>query len=316
MKIIIMGTGGFAVPTVQRIMDSRHEIVAVVTMPLRNVRTKKTVYAPVRELAMSFGCAILDPENVNDPSFLPTLQELDADLIFVCDYGKILSPDVIGSTKHGGINLHGSLLPKYRGAAPINHALLSGEPTVGVSVIHITPKVDAGPIVAQSEPLEVLESDTAVEIEERLSQIGAELVMEAIESLERGTLKPIEQAEGLVTKAPKLKKSDGKIDWTRPACEIFWQYQAMQPWPKIFTVLYRQNQKPLDVILGKIKALPERVENSKPGDIVSTENDPILVATGEGIVQILTLQPAGKKMMDAASFLRGHPLKPGDMFGD
>ena len=319
MKIIVMGTGGFAVPTFQRILDSRHEVLTVVTMPLRSVRAKKTVDAPVRQLAQSHNCTILDPENVNDPEFLPILRQFDADLIFVCDYGKILSPDLIALTRHGGINLHGSLLPKYRGAAPINHALWRGEPTVGVSVIHITPLVDAGPIVAQSEPLKVLESDTAVEIEEKLSRIGADLVMQVIESIENSTIKPIEQLEQLATKAPKLKKSDGQIDWIRSAEEIFWQYQALQPWPKIHTTLYRENREPMDVILDTIKAIPDHTDQrktAKPGEIISADKDQILVAAGQGTVQILSLQPAGKKIMDTASFLRGHPVKPGDRLGE
>ncbi|MDR1959846.1 MAG: methionyl-tRNA formyltransferase, partial [Planctomycetaceae bacterium] len=318
MRIIGLGTGAFAVPSLKRLMTSRHEITAVITMPQREIHHKKSAAAPVREWAGLHELLVLEPEDINDPAFLTHLNGLAADLLFVCDYGKILAKSVIGAAKFGGINLHGSLLPKYRGAAPINHALLNGEPVVGVSVIHITPELDAGPIVAQSPPLAVRETDTAVEIEAKLAEIGAGLVLEVADSLEHGTLKPVEQPEQLVSKAPKLKKSDGLVDWNRSAREIFWQYQALQPWPKIFTTLVRKNHPvPLNLILGAVRVCPEVsvALSAGPGEVLTAEKGTLIVAAGRGAVRISALQPAGKKMMEAASFLRGYPVQPGDLFG-
>ena len=340
MRIVIMGTGGFAVPTLERLLGSRHDIEAVVTMPLRNSRGAKSVVTPVRRFATAVGLDVFDPEDINDPAFLPTLQSWQADLLFVCDYGKILAPHVLAATTFGGINLHGSLLPKYRGAAPINRALLNGEPTVGVSVIHITPQLDAGPVVAMSDPLPVLTDDTAVEIESRLARIGADLVMAVLPQIENGTLTPVMQRDELATKAPKLKKQDGEIIWQRSAQEIIWQYQAMQPWPKIFTTWHRQNAgetepEPMRLILGRVREPADtnaknetafgnavNVANGAtgvgavPGTVVAAENDTITVATGNGILQILEIQPAGRNLMPVNAFLRGYPMKPGDRLSD
>jgi len=320
MRIVIMGTGGFAVPTFERLLNSPHDIVAVVTMPIRESRGSKTVTTPVRRIAEAAGLEIFDPGDVNDPSLLPTLHGWKADLLFVCDYGKILAPHVLAVTKFGGINLHGSLLPKYRGAAPINHALLRGEPTVGVSVIHITPQLDAGPVVAMSGPMPVLPDDTAVEIETRLALIGTDLVMSVLPQFENGSLTPVPQRNELASKAPKLKKQDGEIRWQRSAQEIVWQYQALQPWPKIFTNWHRMNppendSEPLRLILGPVRQIDAATADIAPGTVREASGNRITVATGSGILQVLEIQPAGRNMMPADAFLRGYLLQPGDRFG-
>ena len=319
MRIAIMGTGGFAVPTFEQLLGSQHDIVAVVTMPVRNPRASTAIATPVRSVATAAGLEIFDPANINDPTLLPTLHSWQADLLFVCDYGKILAPHVLAATTHGGINLHGSLLPKYRGAAPINRALLNGEPTVGVSVIHITPQLDAGPVVAMSEPLPVLPDDTAVEIEEKLARIGADLVMSILPQIENGTLASVPQRDELATKAPKLKKQDGEIHWRRSAREIVWQYQAMQPWPKVFTDWHKlnasgTNTEPMRLILGRVWLLDVVATGVAPGTVLEAKDDRVMVATGEGVLQILEIQPASRKMMPVNAFLRGYPLQPGDYF--
>ena len=323
MRIVFLGTGAFAVPTFERLLSSPHDIVAVVTMPLRHSHGTKAVATPVRSAAMAAGLEIFDPDNINDLSFLPTLHSLQADLLFVCDYGKILAPHVLAATRFGGINLHGSLLPKYRGAAPINRALLNGEPAVGVSVIHITPQLDAGPVVAVSDPLPVLPEDTAVEVEIRLAQIGAELVMSVLPQFEYGTLATVTQRDELATKAPKLKKQDGEIDWRRSAQEIVWQYQAMQPWPKIFTRWHRKNppesnSEPMRLLLGRVRLFTDTHAEAAevvPGTVLGAYDDCVTVATGSGVLQVLEFQPAGKKMMPVNAFLRGYHLIPGDRLG-
>jgi len=333
MRIVILGTGAFAVPTFERLLLSPHDIAGVVTMPMRHSHGSKAVTTPVRSVAAAAGLEIFDPENINDPAFLPVLHNFQADLFFVCDYGKILGPHVLAATRLGGINLHGSLLPNYRGAAPINRALLNGEPAVGASVIHITPQLDAGPVVAMSEPLPVLPEDTAVEIEAKLAHIGAELVLSVLLQLESGTLEKIPQRDELATKAPKLKKQDGEIDWRRSAREIVRQYQALQPWPKIFTMWHRKNAsesnpEPMRLILGRVRVADAEANTADvaPGTIVKVSEAGILVATGSvererdhgdpSVLQILEIQPANKKMMPADAFLRGYPIMPGDCFSD
>ncbi len=319
MRIVIMGTGGFAVPTFEQLLGSRHDIVAVVTMPIRASRGAKSLTTPVRSVASAAGLEIFDPENINDPTLLPIMNAWRADLLFVCDYGKILAPHVLAATKFGGINLHGSLLPKYRGAAPINRALLAGEPTVGVSVIHMTPQLDAGPVVAMSEPVPVLPEDTAVETEEKLARIGADLVMRALPQFETGTLAPVPQRDESASKAPKLKKHDGEIDWRRSSREIVWQFQALQPWPKIFTDWHRENEsEPMRLILGRVRQTDETVPSADfvPGTILEACEERVTIATGGGVLQVLEIQPAGRKMMPASAFLRGYPLQPGDRFGE
>ena len=315
-----MGTGGFAVPTFELLLGSQHDIVAVVTMPVRHSRGGKSVETPVRSVAQAAGLEIFDPENINDPLLLPTFKNWQADLLFVCDYGKILAPHVLAATKYGGINLHGSLLPKYRGAAPINRALLSGEPTVGVSVIHMTPQLDAGPVVAVSDPLPVLADDTAVEIEEKLAKIGADLAMQTVPQFENGTLTPIPQREEAASKAPKLKKHEGEIDWQRSAREIFWQYQALQPWPKVYTDWHRKNtteneSEPIRLIIGRVQPIDTAMPEILPGTVVEANDQGVTVATGDKLLQVFEIQPAGRKMMPVNAFLRGYPLQAGDWFG-
>jgi methionyl-tRNA formyltransferase len=333
-----MGTGGFAVPTFERLLESNHDIAMVVTMPLRGTRSGKTT--PVRNVAMEAGIPVFDPENINDPVYLQQIKSWNADLFFVCDYGKILAPHVIGASKFGGINLHGSLLPKYRGAAPINRALLNGEPTVGVSVIYITPEVDAGPVVATSEPIPVFADETAVDVEKKLAIIGAKLIPNVVAQIETGKIRPIPQQNGEASKAPKLKKHEGEIDWRRSASEIVWQYQGLQPWPKIFTtcrINYHtdskaKSEKQTRLIIGRIRPIDDNIaceiierfmaNNSGaagadivPGMILEASSQRMIVATGSGLLQIYELQPEGRTMTSAADFLRGHPLAVGQHFG-
>jgi methionyl-tRNA formyltransferase len=334
-----MGTGGFAVPTFEWLLGSSHDIVMAVTMPLRKTHTKNAMM-PVRNIAQEAGIPIFDPDNINDPVYLQQIRNWNADLFFVCDYGKILAPHVLGASKLGGINLHGSLLPKYRGAAPINRALLNGEPTVGVSVIHITPEVDAGPIVAISKPIPVFSEETAIEVEKKLAIVGAELIPNVIAQIEIGKISPIPQKNEDASKAPKLKKYEGKIDWRRSATEIVWQYQGLQPWPKIFTtcrINYHADsetkaEKNMRLILGHVRRLDDStareimehfattnpgvsVANIVSGTVLEASSQRVSVATGSGVLQICELQPEGRTMMSAADFLRGHPLVIGECLG-
>lgn len=219
-------------------MASQHDVVALVTMPLRS-----SVMPPMRIAAEKYGVPIFDPPDINSPEGIELLKKLDADLFFVCDYGKILSVEVLALAKHGGINLHGSLLPKYRGAAPVNWAIFNGDARTGVSLIHMIARVDAGPIISQSPPIPIRPKDTAIDVENRLAEVGSWLVARVIKQIEENDVHLVPQLLHLVSFAPKLKKESGLIPWGRTANQIIDHFRAMQPWPRSFTFWKRKNMR-------------------------------------------------------------------------
>ncbi|HEX3727506.1 MAG TPA: methionyl-tRNA formyltransferase [Pirellulales bacterium] len=313
MRLIMMGTGPFAVPTFERLYESRHEVLALVTRPPRALHGKSAAEAnPMRELAASRGTPVHAPESINAPAARAELITYRPDLFVVCDYGQILSADVLAISRLGGINLHASLLPKYRGAAPINWAIYHGEGETGVTVIHMTRQLDAGPAIVQLQtPIGV--EETAAEAEPRLAELGAPAVLSAIDLLEAGTAIPLPQDPGQATKAPRLNKSDGQVDWSRPAAAIKNQVRALVPWPKTFTFWRRGEQQPLRLILEKVQ-FDNAAHAASPGTILEANGDILRVATGAGTLAIQSIQPAGKRILTTAEFLRGYPVQPGDQF--
>jgi methionyl-tRNA formyltransferase len=313
MRLVMMGTGPFAVPTFRSLIESHHAVLALVTGALKEQGKRPATTNPMREVAAKCGTPIFDPESVNAPPSQERIGQFQADLLVVCDYGQILSTATLAQARLGGINLHASLLPKYRGAAPINWALWNGEKETGVSVIHMTPQVDAGPVIAQgSTPIDA--DETAVELEARLAQIGAWLVRRAIDSLESGTLEALPQSAALASKAARLKKSDGAIDWNKPALSIKNQIRALEPWPKTYTYWYRPGGPPLRLIAGPaivVAADP----SAPPGCVLEAKHDRLLIATPQQALQLTGVQPAGKRMLSIAEFLRGYHVMPGERFG-
>jgi methionyl-tRNA formyltransferase len=313
MRLVMMGTGPFAVPTFRGLYETHNTVAALVTGPLRSRGQQSVVSSPMRQVALEHGTPIFDPEDINIPEAQAELARYEADLLIVCDYGQILSASTLATARLGGINLHASLLPKYRGAAPINWALYHGERETGVSVIHMTPQIDAGPVIAQGSTL-IDPEETAVELENRLAEIGAWLIRRAIDSLEAGILEALPQDPALASRAPRLKKTDGEIDWSRPAEAIRNQVRALEPWPKTYTFWHRSQGAPLRLILG-----PVTVENvpphQRPGLVLEAAGDRLVIATGEGAARLERVQPAGKRSMSIPEFLRGYHLKPGDRLG-
>jgi len=311
MKLILMGTGPFAVPSFEALRGAGHAIALVVTRPQPPVKSRKgPPRSPVRDWGNEHGFPIFDPTNINDPESVARLQDLGSDLLMVCDYGQILKPAALESSKLGGINLHGSLLPKYRGAAPVQWALISGEALTGVSVIHMTPRLDGGPVLTTRQT-PIRDDETAGELELRLSLIGVEATVEAVDSLARWDgISPIGQMQdkSLATKAPRLKKSDGQIDWGRTAREIDCHVRGMQPWPVAFTqMVVCEDKPPIRLAIKEISVLDRAADNATPGQIVSGENDEgLMVASNDQLIRIERLQPAGKKQMSGIDFLRGH----------
>jgi methionyl-tRNA formyltransferase len=238
-------------------------------------------------------------------------------MLVVCDYGEILRPETLATARLGGINLHGSLLPKYRGAAPVQWAILRGETETGNSVIHMTPGLDAGPILAQQRTVIDPEEDAA-QLESRLATMGADLVLDVIDSLESGTARPMQQDTSRASKAPRLKKEQGAIDWSRPAQEIKNQVRALVPWPRAYTYWRRADTEPMRLNIDRVVLSTSTAgvasATSQPGTVLDDAHR-LVIATGDGPLEIVQLQPAGKRSMSAGEFLRGYRITPGERFG-
>lgn len=318
MKLILFGTGPFAVPSFKSLVeDSSHEVVALVTRPIADAgKRRKTAENPTRDLGESEGLTVLDPVDANDPEFVQTLADYRADLLVVCDFGQILSNDCLGAAKLGGINLHGSLLPKYRGAAPINWAIYHGDEKTGVTIIHMTPRLDGGPILVTAETA-IGRTETAEEIEPRLAELGVQPVHDAIAMLKKWDGESVigqPQDQALATKAPRLKKSQGQIDWTQSATQIINHIRAFQPWPGTFTHWHGPKQ-PLRLIVHAASLTTNSSgQIVEPGQVVACDAQQLVLQTGDGMLALDQVQPAGKKKMPIADFLRGRQPAIGDKF--
>ena len=309
MRILMMGTGPFAVPTFEWTLASDHQVIGLVTRPDKVARgRKKAPRNPMRETANANHVDVYSPESINSDEGLSLLEEMNADLFIVCDYGQILSQEALTKARLGGINLHGSLLPKYRGAAPINWALLNGDTEAGITVIHMTSRLDGGPMLCKRS-LQVGPDENASELEPRLSELGVDGVRESLELLETwdGTTQLGElQNRDEVTKAPRLLKSDGLINWTHPAIDIKNRVRALQPWPGTFSNLLRPNKEPMRVIFRAVGiAEIDPTDDSGPGR-ARLVNSHFTVQCGDGAVTITHIQPAGKREMTAEEFARGY----------
>ena len=314
MRVVMMSTGAFAAPTLRALLDSPHDVALLVTRPPVLGRGKRRPPPnPSAEVAAARGLRVWSPSSINDPAAAEELGRLRADLLVVCDYGEILKPHVLGRARLGGINLHASLLPKYRGAAPINWAIFHGETETGDTVFQLTPGMDSGPILAQrSTPIDP--EETAVELKARLALLGAELVLLTVDELAAGRAVARPQDSALSTRAPRLTKQDGAIDWTRSAAAIKNQVRAMQPWPTAYTFWRQGEQEPLRLILERVREAEEALEPAQPGAVVEA-GPRLVVACGAGFLEIEQVQPAGKRSMPAADMLRGHALQIGDVLG-
>lgn len=304
MRILALGTGPFAVPSLRMLVASEHEVLGVVTRPPRGRRGEPP--APMAVAAGELGLSLWQPESVNLPESVEQLSGYNADLLVVCDYGEILKPPALEATRLGGINLHGSLLPKYRGAAPVQWAVLNGDAKTGATVIQMTPGLDAGPILGEVRtPIDP--DETAGQLEARLSVLGAEATLAAVHGLAAGTLQGTPQDTAQATKAPRLRKEDGLIDWTRPAAQIKNQVRGLQPWPRAFTSAPQAKGDPLRLMIDRVDLVDG---DGEPGEVLETDKR-LVVATGDGALEVLKLQPAGKRRMDAEDWLRGAAIETG-----
>jgi len=315
LRIIMLGTGDFALPTFEHLIATGHNVVALVTQPDRpQGRKQELIPSAIKRSAEVRQVTVEQPEDVNASGSLVRIGDLKPDLLVTAAYGQILSAPLLSIPRFGGINLHGSILPAYRGAAPVARAIQNGESETGVTVIRMTPQIDAGGIVSIGRtPIDP--EETAGELENRLAQLGAPLIADAIAALAAGAVTIIPQDRSKVTKAPKLRKEDGLIDWSRPASSVHNAVRAMQPWPVAYTT-WRPRSMPSTVPIRWIVHKTQVVDGQgEPGEVIEAAGDRLVVATGAGAVALLMLQLAGKKPFRVAEFLRGHRVQPGDRLG-
>ena len=323
LRIVVMGTGPFAVPMFRALLASRHRVVALVTRPDKAAPGRRAPVNPMRAAAEAAGVTVTEPERINDPAAIAELLALAPDLFVVCDYGQILAPAVLEVAPLGGINLHGSLLPRHRGAAPVQWAILAGDEVSGACCIHMTPQLDGGSVInARSTPIGATE--TAAQLEARLAAFGPELVLDAIQRVAAphrpagavGT----PQDPALVTKAPRLSKADGIVDWNLAAARIARMPRGLDPWPRATTFLHAAGGEsgagPTRLVLEEVAMGPAAPPGSQPGSIVTLDDAGIVVACGDGgTVVIRRVVPEGRRSMAAGEFLRGRFLGTGARMG-
>ena len=314
VTIVFFGTSTFAVPTLDLLLESQHDVVAVVTRPDRpRGRGHRIHESPVKARARASSVQVLQPERMKDPAFLEQVATFSADLGVVASYGKIL-PDVLLETpRFGMINVHASLLPKYRGAAPIHRAILAGERETGVTIIRLVRELDAGPMLKQRARL-IKPEETSEDLETILAKQGANLLLEAIADLEAGRESPEEQEHQCATLAPRLIKEDGIIDWTEPASMVHNQVRGLHPWPHAYTYLDGKRYLILQCNVCAITR-PATVTNSTPGEVLEAKGESFIVAAGDNsAVAILKIQPEGRRAVSARAFLAGHRIRIGSIF--
>lgn len=305
MRIIYMGTPDFAVPALERLVESSHEVVAVFTQPDKP-RGRKMIMTPpdVKVCAEKYNIPVYQPNTFKDGEALKIIEDYNPDTIVVAAYGKILPKAVLDAPKYGCINIHGSLLPKYRGASPIQQAVLNGDKITGITTMLMDVGLDTGDILLQAET-EIGENETSGELFDRLAVLGGDLLMDTLSSLEKGEITPKKQDESLASHTVKIDKSSCPIDFSKTAVEVHNQVRGLNPWPVATTRIGEKNVKVYSTKLCK--------KNGKEGTILSVK--PLIVACGEGSVEICQLQPEGKKQMTAEAFVAGHKLQVGEIIG-
>ncbi len=309
-RIIFMGTPVFSVPTLEALLNSQDEVVAVVTQPDRQKgRGKKMSPPPVKIVAENAGIPVLQPTKIKTKEFRNTLADFKPDLIVVVAYGRILPSSLLNLAPLGCINVHGSLLPKHRGAAPIQWAVIEGDKKVGVTIMQMDEGMDTGDILLPAH-INIEDDETAGSLFDKLANLGATALIETLNKLRQGNLKPISQKHEEATKAPPLKKQDGLIDWSLPARKLHCMIRGLDPWPCAYSFLQGKRFRLFS------PEVVHRESNQEPGTILLADNQGILVATGENSLLLRNIQPEGKKRMEVSSFLCGYQLEPGLQFKD
>jgi methionyl-tRNA formyltransferase len=307
MRVVFFGTPAFAVPSLDALAASPHEVVAVVTQPDRaRGRGQRVSAAPVKARALELGLPVLQPERLRDDQFLAAFDTFGADLAVVAAYGRILPQALLDRPRHGMINVHASLLPRWRGAAPVHRAILAGDRETGITIMRVVLALDAGPMLAR-EGVDIDPNETSAALESRLATLGARMLVPVVDTLARGPLPGLEQDAALVTYAQRIERADGHVVWTRPAQAIHDQIRGLYPCPHASVLIHGR----------RTLLLESRVENvapvrAAPGTVMEAGNEGIVVAAEPGAIRILRLQPEGRAGMTARDFLNGRPMRAGD----
>jgi len=310
LRVIFFGTPSFAVPSLRSLLDSPHAVVAVVTQPDRpRGRGHRVQPEAVKRLAVERGLRISEPERLKDPEWLAEIRALEPDIAVVAAYGRMLPQALLDIPRLGFINVHASLLPRWRGAAPVHRAIVAGDTVTGVTIMRVVLALDAGPMIA-SQATPIGRDETSVEVEARLATIGAALAQDVVTHMEQRDAVALQpQDEAQATYAAKLERADGRFDWSTPATAIHNRIRGLHPWPLAATRLH-------DRRLLLIRSIVEREEtiDAEPGTIVAARRDGLLVAAGLGVVRIVELQPEGRRPMPVGDFLNGTSVREGDRF--
>jgi methionyl-tRNA formyltransferase len=309
LRVVFFGTPAFAVPTLEALLSSSHAVVGVVTQPDRpRGRGQKTSDAPVKARALVSKLPILQPDRLKSPDFVEAFAALRADLAVVAAYGKILPESLIATPRLGMINVHASLLPRYRGAAPVHRAIIDGESQTGVTIMRVVKALDAGPMMATvRRPIGV--DDTSDAVEADLARLGAPLLVEVVDQLAAGGATETPQDDSAASYASRLTKDDGVVDWRWPARRIHNLIRGLHPWPHAFSHLEGRR-----LILLR-SAVDDEPSHAQPGTVLDASADRLTVAAGEGRLHLLQLQPEGKRALSAREFLAGHRVPAGAAFG-
>lgn len=312
MRIVFMGTPDFAVPSLKLLVEQKYNVVAVVTQPDRPKGRKKTLTPPpVKEAALLFGLPVLQPERMRSAEAAAAIAELQPDLIITAAYGQILPKAVLELPSLGCINVHGSLLPQYRGGAPIQRAIINGETTTGVTIMYMAEGLDTGDMI-RSVRISIEEEDTSGSMFEKLSAAGAKLLGETLPDLIAGTAKAIPQNEEEATYAPNLTREDERIDWSKPARALFNQVRGLSPMAGAFTYL---DDEVFKIWTCSVRS-SDTIRSADAGTIVAANEEGIIVQTGDGLLVLEEIQPAGKRKMPVSDWLKGARLQAGTTFGN
>lgn len=342
LRLVMFGTGDFAVPTLAGLIAGPHQVLALYTQPERTgAGHHQHGFAKIKQLALDHGVPVHQPLSVNDPAALDELRRYEADVFVVAAYGQILSRDFLAIPKRGSFNVHASLLPKYRGASPINHAIWLGDEETGVTIIAVVPALDAGTMYAKTA-IPILPTDTTATLEPKLAALGPDLVHDVLARLEAGTLTGEEQDAALVSRAPKLRKTMGQIDWSQTRRQIDCQVRALQPWPVAYTYIPRPGKPATRILVLEVQAptppsvgqappdmtgnthpLPSQAQpdlhpaarsaSPAPGTVLDYGKHRLVIQTADGPLEITRLQPEGKREMPTPDFLRGTPVAAGTL---
>ena len=305
MRVIFMGTPDFAVPSLEALL-TKHEVVLVVTQPDKpKGRGKKMVPTPVKACALEHGIPVLQPEKVKEPEFVEQLRSYEPDLIAVTAFGQILSEPILEMPKYGCINVHGSLLPKYRGAAPMQWSIIDGEKVTGITTMYMAKGLDSGDMLLKAE-VEITDEDTFATIHDKMAVTGANLLLDTLDQLEAGTLERIPQDHDAATYAPMITKETGHIDWSKNRQDIINLIRGLNPVPAAYTIYEEEVLKIFGAVISDVQA-----DDAANGEIVAMVKKGFVVKCGDGCLLITEVQARGGKRMMTDAYLRGHAMKEG-----